>query len=536
MANPLTQLARILLPTPEDFQQRSIELAASFDDQINILTRNRQGPAWRSASIDEALGVPAIWGAVSLIADTVGSLSLEAFRNEQLLPATERPRLIIRPNPFTAPYAFFRDTAFYRASRGEFWWWIAARDTDGVALSLYPVPPWEIVVEINPRNRLRPIIKWADRIMPNEDMVQSMYMPDGLRGKGPLQACGAAISVAVESQTWAANFFGSNIPSLIGETEQDMDANEMALLKEQWMETEDANLPRFVTNGLTLKTLDINPEQAQLTESRQHSVGDAAAMFNIPGSLLEYQMSGSSLRYQNDQSIWTDFQRRCLSPHYLEPIEQEISDLLTRATVARFNVKQLLRASPKERMEVHKIAIESGIYTAEVAAQEEGYAPGNVDYAPVPLALPAATPSRLPIETRSQADGFRCSGCNRKLAESAGAGTVIRCPKCKTLNTGPIAEPELEMRSMLAALMTREQPAPVVTMNPAPVNVTFERGAFQVDAPEPTQVRVEAPVTVNVPEQPPAEVTVNLPEPTRTSKRIERDDDGHLIRIVEETA
>jgi HK97 family phage portal protein len=431
MANPLTTLARILLPPREEFQQRTLELAASFDEQINILTRQRAGRPWRVSSIQDALGVPAIWGAVSLIADTVGSLSLEAFRQGALLTPEDRPRLIIRPNPFTTSRDFFRDSAFYLASRGECWWWIAARDGDGLPLSLYPVPPWEITVEVNPKNRLRPIIKWADRIMPNDDMRQITYMPGGLRGIGPLQACGAAISAAVESQEWAANWFAGNIPSLIGETEQMMSESEMTALKQQWLEEDNANLPRFVDQGLKLHLLDVNPASAQLTDSRQYSVGDGARMFNMPGTLIEFQMSGQSLHYQNDQSIWTDFQRRCLSPHYLEPIEQQMSDFLTRATVARFNVKQLLRASPKERMEVHTLAITAGIYDAATAAAEEGYAPGNVDYAPVPLALPAAIPLQLPTQQRSLSD-LRCVKCGR-LAGRVSGNAEIKCQRCGEL-------------------------------------------------------------------------------------------------------
>lgn len=467
MANPFSQLARLLLPPPEDFQQRSLELTASFDDQINWATRQLGQRPWRSASVNEALGVPAIWGAVTLIADTVGSLSLEAFRQGVQLEPVDRPRLIIRPNPFSTPRAFFRDTAFYLASRGEAWWWIPKRDTDDAALSLYPVPPWQIRVEKNPRNVLRPIIRWLDTEMRNEDMRQITYMPDadGLRGMGPLQACGAAISVAVESQEWAANFFSSPIPSMIGETEQDMDEAEMKALKEQWDEGA-TNAIRFVTNGLSLKTLDVNPEQAQLTESRQHSVGDAARIFNMPGPLLEYQMSGSSLTYNNQADIWQDFQRRCLSPHYLEPIEQEISDLLTRATVARFNLKQLLRADPKTRAEVHQLNIGSGIYDAVQAAKEEGYQPGNVDYAPTPLALPAATPSSLPIQQRS-VDGVRCPSCNKLLAEHLTPPYRLSCPRCKAVAENR----ELPTQERAMTLHVEATPAPIVNVPPAQIHL-----------------------------------------------------------------
>jgi HK97 family phage portal protein len=563
MANPLTALARILLPPPDDLQQRSLELAASFSDQINWATRQMGTRPWRSSSINDALGVPAIWGAVSLISDTVGSLSLEAFRQGILLDPLDRPRLIIRPNPFSTPRAFFRDTAFYLASRGEAWWWVAARDGDGAAMSLYPVPPWEITVEKNPRNVLRPIIKWLNREMPNDDMRQITYMPDGLRGKGPLQACGAAISVAVESQEWAANFFSSPIPSMIGETEHDMDETEMANLKSQWDEGA-TNAIRFVTNGLTLKTLDVNPEQAQLTESRQHSVGDAARIFNMPGPLLEYQMSGSSLTYNNQADIWQDFQRRCLSPHYLEPIEQEMSDLLTRATVSRFNLKQLLRADPKTRAEVHELNIKSGVYDSATAAREEGYEPGNVDYAPTPLALPAATPVTLPIQQRSQVDGFRCAGCNRKLAEAAGPGTIIRC-RCGTISESAEVRSvdDFQMRTLQVLAAMAERPT-IIHNHPPGVTVegsttTYARGAIQVDAPPAAEVsvnpeihidapdmsevaeaiaaiaerpqpeiRVDAPITVE-----PAQVTVNIPEQRPITREVKHNKDGKIIQIRE---
>jgi HK97 family phage portal protein len=333
------------------------------------------------------------------------------------------------------PRVFFRDTAYYLATRGEAWWWVARRDLDGSPMSLYPIPPWEVTVAENDLNRLRPIITWADRELRNEDVRHITYLPaqDGLRGVGPLQLCGAAVSVSVEAQEWAANFYSGSIPSIIGTTDQDMTEDELKAMDTQWNE-KPPNLPRWLTNGLKLSDSPVDPEKAQLTEARQYNVGDVARMFTMPGSLIEYQMSGSSLRYQNDQSIWYDFQRRCLSPHYLEPIEQEISDLLSRSTVARFNLKQLLRASPKERMEVHQIAIDAGIYDSETAAQEEGYLPGSVDYAPVPVSPPQAIPTLLPVNARSASvlSDLRCPKCSKLIGKVNGLAEIM-CPRCGTL-------------------------------------------------------------------------------------------------------
>src|SRR6185369_9814784 len=171
---------------------------------------------WRAASIREALGVPSNFRSVALIANTTGSLAMEAYRNGTLLDPTDTPRLIQRPDPFRIPRDFYRDTAFDQATRGEYWWWIAARDIDDSPLSVIRIAPWEIKVE-QTGDRLRPRIFWGTREMKLRDLRHGTFLPDPnsltgpwQRGVGPLQLCGAAISVQVESDQWAANFFGED--------------------------------------------------------------------------------------------------------------------------------------------------------------------------------------------------------------------------------------------------------------------------------------------------------------------------------------
>jgi HK97 family phage portal protein len=437
MQNWLTTLARAFVPVPDPEQSRSLEPFESFDQQLAAIRRAHEtARPWRVASVPEALGVPAILGAVSLIADTVGTMSMEAFRRGAKLSDPDQvPRIIQRPNPFSTPRVFFRDTAFYLATRGEAWWWIAARDPiDGTPLSLYPIPPWEITVELNDRDRLRPTLRWQNAVMRNEDMRQITYMPGALgRGVGPLQIAQVAASVAVESETWAANFYSGAIPSLIGTTDLDLGEDDLKALDRQWVE-KPGNLPRWLTLGMTVTESPFNPEKAQLTATREHNVGNVARMYNMPGSLIEYNMPGASLRYQNDEQIWTDFQRRCLSPHYLEPIEQEMSDLLTRSTVARFNLDQLLRSDPKTRAEYYEKVVPLGIMPVEEAQRREGFIPGAVDYAPVPAATPQATPAQLPfagLAARSlDLAPVRCSK-RHLLAELAAPPYRFTCPRCK---------------------------------------------------------------------------------------------------------
>ena len=209
----LSELGRLLIGEPTDVQARSDY--PSWETQIAAFHGLPQ--PWAVASPDEALSVPAIFRAVTLIANTVGMLNLEVYRNRQLL-VDDVPKVVTRPNPLSTPRVFFRNTAFYMATRGEAWWWIARRDSDGIPISLYPIPPWEIVVEQNPDNRLEPKVTWLSKNIDLDDLRHITYMPDhqGLRGEGPLQKCGAAVSVSVEATSWAANFFSGSVPSIIG--------------------------------------------------------------------------------------------------------------------------------------------------------------------------------------------------------------------------------------------------------------------------------------------------------------------------------
>ena len=401
---------------------------------------------WRYPSIREALGVPAIFGAATFISNQVGSLTMRALRNEVELPPADRPRLIIRPDPFRIPREFYAGTAWNLATRGEAWWWVAARDVDDQALSLINIPPHEVHVEDNRDDPRYPIIKWRDRVMPNRDFLQIVYVRDGLRGVGPLQMCGAAVSVAVESQEWAANFFieDGGTPSVWIKSAVELGedpltgVHEADTLRDQWM-NKPHNTPRITDPSIEdVKLMGVNEQGAAMLQARGYQNAEVATMFNMDATLLNAAISGSSVTYQNVGSEFEKFLRQCLRPNYLEPIEQTMSDLLTRSTVARFNTAALTLADIKTRYDVYGVGIDKGIIDVPEARRFEGLAPGDVENAAVPFSPPQAVPSTIPV--MRTAEPVRCNGrrmrgmvltkCNRLLAEQGPfTGTCPRCGK-----------------------------------------------------------------------------------------------------------
>jgi len=506
--------------SPVPLEQRDTSPAPTMAQQLAAL-RSKPRP-WRAPSITEALGVPAIQRAVTLISNTTGSLSIGTYRKDVELPDT--PTVITRPDPYATPDEFYRDLAYYLATRGEYVLWIAGRSSAGQPTALVVVPAPELNVEHNARNRLFPIYTWGPRdgnlqrgtrfgpANPAGEFIHVTYLrePGALRGIGPLQMAGAASSVSVEAQEWAANFYASGgYPSILLRSAVQLTEDEAGALKAQWVGTP-SNMPRITDPGIEeVKEINVNPQGAQMLDSREHQNGEAARMFGIPGSLMEYGSPGSSLTYQNLSEVWTQFVRGCLTPNYLVKIEQSLSDILPRGTRVEFDVDGLLRADIKTRYEVYASGITSGVIDPEYAQRAEGIPPGIIEKpepppAPVVQATPEPPEEETPEEPVAQARSLevRCDGTRLRDGRSAGCGKLLAergpfvgtCPRCHKVYEAPAPSvSQLELAVM--AFMSREQAAPVIT--------------------------------VNLPETPVA------PPPGATVTRLEYDEAGRIVGIAE---
>lgn len=352
--------------------------------------------SWNPPTLREALSIPAVFRAATLISNTVGMLLMEAFRGSEKL--AEQPTLVTRPGLDGGPRDFWRDTAWGLATRGEFLWRIVDRDLEtNRARKLMILPPAEVTVDWDKRVPFLRTYKWRDMALDPQDVVHRVFARDpwGLRGFGPLQLCGAALSAAVEAEEWAARFFSEGgVPIAVLVAQGRLSPAEAKRLRAQWLGTDKAagdpgygerqgNNLRVTDLGLKPESFQINPEQGQLLESRQHSSGNVATMFGINGHLLNYAQSGSSLTYQNVGEVFVDFVRTTLAPGYMVPIEDAISDLLPRGQTGRFNADELYRADIKTQAEVFKTLTDAGMDAVE-AGRRAGF-DISAELAPMPL-------------------------------------------------------------------------------------------------------------------------------------------------------
>ena len=364
-----------------------LDAAAQYPDiDAQLYERQRIRNNFVSApTVREAMALPAIFRSISLLASAAASLNLIEYIGSAI--AIVQSTVVRRPNRLWTPGAYFRDTVQHMASYGESIWTVLSRDVQGFASSLLPVAPYSMKSKDWDGQSLRWFSTVGGREIEQDprDIVHIPLLRDPAtgRGLGPLQVCGAAVNVAVEADRWAQRWFVGGMPSTFLKSEMPLDEQEATTVKEQWL-ADPPNLPK-VGYAFTPQRIGFSVEEAQLNGARMFNRGEVALMFGIPGRLLEYAESGTSVTYANVGDLATELVRLTLAPLYLEQIEQAFSDLLPRGHEVRFDVEGFQRADIKTRYEVYEKAISLGIITAEEAAIEEGKAAGSREVQPVPL-------------------------------------------------------------------------------------------------------------------------------------------------------
>ncbi|MGV1029619.1 MAG: phage portal protein [Dermatophilaceae bacterium] len=383
-------------PHRRQLEQRTLDPSGDYPDiDAQLWARQRQQSASLAPTIREALGIPAVNRAVTMLSTIAATLDLDAFRNDVLIDP--EPQLVKRPCKAMTPGRFTRDSVFYMATRGETIWLVTERYADdGSPASIYPVVPEAMQSDFDGVSHTWKRTTTDGKQIgydPRDVIHVTLLTPDPMtgRGLGPMQLCGAALNVATEADRWAARYFsGGGMPSVFLSATGILAGDEPQKIKDQWL-TDPPNMPKVASN-ITPTVLNANPEQAQLVGSRAHSRGDVALMFGISGRLLEAPVAGTALSYTNVGDLATELVRLTLAPYYLEQIEQAFSDLLARGTEARYDVEGFQRADAKTRWQIYEIASKLGVMDDQTIADREMIELPAKASQPVPQPLPQALP------------------------------------------------------------------------------------------------------------------------------------------------
>ncbi len=331
-----------------------------------------------------AVGLSATWACVQLIAGTIASLPLMVYRTDG-----NGVRRVAKDHPL---YFVLHDSPNFDQTAVDFWEVVAAsielygnafalierRSSDGAINALHPIRPDIVTVRRKDSGDLE--YEWTEngrRNVKRDIDVLHIRGPlgDALSGASTLSICRNVFDDAMSAESAASAVFRNGVnPSGILSTqdttrlspEQRKELEQ--LLIEKYQGSLRQGVPMLLDNGLKWQQLSINPEDAQMLESRKFSGEQICRIFGVPPAMVGFGDKASNWGTGKEVDV-LGFQKFTLRKR-LKRIEQALLKQLVPLAERRaqgitieFNFEGLLRGDTASRYEAYEKAIRMGIAT-----------------------------------------------------------------------------------------------------------------------------------------------------------------------------
>jgi HK97 family phage portal protein len=303
----------------------------------------------------------AVWASVNLIAGSISTLPLAAYRRGELDPLPDLPPILRAPSAGWNLPEFTYATLQSLLLRGNAYGLIVDRAGAGLQVEANGRIIWRI-----DGREVDPASIWH---------VKAFTAPGQVLGLSPIAHARQAIGLGIGAEKYAAKFFGeSAIPSGVLTTDQRIDDQRAKDLKARWRVAHAGNRDIAVLGeGARFQAVTIPPEQAQFLETTRANVATIARYFGVQPELIGAE-SGGSLTYANVEQRALDFLTFGLRP-WLVRLEAALSALLSSTTTVKFNAAALVRTDLLTRYQAHESAIRAGWKLRSEVRELEDLAP-----------------------------------------------------------------------------------------------------------------------------------------------------------------
>jgi HK97 family phage portal protein len=301
----------------------------------------------------------AVWACVNLIAGSISTLPLYAYRRGEREPLPDLPPILRAPSAGTNLPDFLYATLQSLLVRGNAYGLIVDRAGAGLLpAQVELLDPNRVGVQVDGRviwrvdgQEVDPASIWH---------VKAFTTAGNVVGLSPIGHACQAVGLGIAAERYAAKFFGeSAIPSGVLTSDQDIKQERADQLKARWRERHAGNRDIAVLgNGAKFQAITIAPEEAQFLETTQANVRTIARYFGVQPELIGAD-SGNSLTYANVEQRALDFLTFGLRP-WLVRLETALSGLLSSTTTVKFNAAALVRTDLLTRYQAHESAIRAG--------------------------------------------------------------------------------------------------------------------------------------------------------------------------------
>lgn len=362
----------------------TIDGAPAFGENANVQT-------YRGG-----MSIPGAWRASLLIADLIGSVPWNAWRErgESIERVEPRPLLLDQPFPPHTRMSTFRSWALDLVWHGNAVGLVATRNRSGWPTSAIPVPATEVQV----RYRYGPQGPTSEaalsgpieylingRPVDTDDVIHVMgpAAPGALRGFGVLEAHMAGVlDLAREQMRQAGSISRHGVPTgKLKVSDPDASDEDMREVKEGWLRSQRERSVAVLNSTTDFEPLAWNPDELQLVEARKYTLHELALIFGLPLSFLGADQA--SRTYSNIEQEGLNLLKYSLAGH-LAQFEQTLSLHLPRGTWAQANLDSILRSDTLSRYRAHQIGLTAGFLTVDEVRETEYLPPLPDDVTPTP--------------------------------------------------------------------------------------------------------------------------------------------------------
>ena len=373
-------------------EERAVSFQTIFASGGNVAQQTYAGTV---ITQDTSLKIGAVYACVRLLADTISTLPVDTFYREggARKPFRPKPLWVENPDIGTAREDFLQQAMVSLLLDGNVFIRIF-RSRTGEILSLVVLDPTRVEVRRNPATREIEYVLDAGTgttLRAAEVLhITELRKPGALRGVSRIDEVKQSLGLAAALEEFSARFFGSGsvtagIIEWPGNLTREQAKDLAAGFEEGHKGLKRSHRPGVLFGGARFVKTGVDPNEAQMLESRQFAVEEIARIFRCPLHLLQVSTPGA-MSYASVEQNAIQFAQYTLRP-IISKFETALSSLLPGPAFVKFNLDAILRGDIQTRFAAYSTGQLAGFLSVNDIHRLEDMPPadGGDEYR-VPLA------------------------------------------------------------------------------------------------------------------------------------------------------
>lgn len=348
-----------------------------------------------SITQDNSLRLSTAYACTRLLADTVSTLPIDSFirRDGVRTPYRPRPIWLDQPDP---DLATSRDEHFTQVMvslllDGNAFVRVV-RDPLGQVIALIVLDPKRVEVRRNRDFQIEYYLRDSDKVLAKSEVlhITEMRKPGALRGSSRIDELKEVFGLSAALDEFASRFFGqgsqtTGVIEVPGALSREQARDLVDSFEEGHKGLSRSHRPGVLFGGAKFKKTGVDPNEAQMLESRKMQVEEIARAFRVPLHMLSTAIPGA-MSYASVEQNAIQFATYTIRP-YLSRIEAAYSTLLPQGVFVRFNMDGILRGDIQTRFSAYSTGTQAGFLSVNDIHRLEDMSPvEGGDVYRVPLA------------------------------------------------------------------------------------------------------------------------------------------------------